>query len=110
MNWATAFIWTCAIETPVYVVLLRRSFPAWWGPVALSIGLQVATHPLLWLLFPRSGPFWTPFIAFEVGVALVEGALVALLIRRKGERRPLCRGMLAGFLANALSAAIGLLL
>jgi hypothetical protein len=110
VTWLEAFVWTCAIETPVYVLLLRRSFRAWWAPVAVSIGLQLATHPLLWLSFPRRSSFWPAFVAFELGVALVEGLLVGLLLRRVGERRAFPRGMTAGLLANALSAAIGFLL
>jgi hypothetical protein len=110
VTWLESFLWTCALETPVYVLLLRNSFRRWWAPVAISLGLQLATHPLLWVLFPRNGPYWTAFFLFELGVALAEGGLVALLLRRIGERRPLLRGMLSGLLANTLSATIGLLL
>jgi len=109
VRWLEAFVWTCALETPVYVLLLRRSLRPWWGPVVTSIGLQLATHPLLWILFPGDGDFRTTFLVFETGVALVEGLLVALLLRRLGDPRPFLRGMGAGLLANALSATIGFL-
>lgn len=109
MTWGEAFLWTCAIETPVYVLLLRRSFRSWLAPLVVSIFLQLATHPLLWRFFPRDGDYWTAFFTFETGVVLVEGGLVSLLLWRMRERRPFVRGFATAFLANALSAAIGLL-
>lgn len=109
MTWLEAFVWTCAIETPVYVALLRRRFRAWGSPIVLSIALQVLTHPLMWAFFPRTGGFWGPFVAFELGIAIAEGGLVALLLRRVGAVDPWTRGLSAGLLANAASAAFGLL-
>ncbi|HEX7902064.1 MAG TPA: hypothetical protein VF950_30165 [Planctomycetota bacterium] len=110
MSWLEAFVWTCAIETPLYVLALRGSFRAWWPPVLISLGLQLTTHPLMWLLFPKGSNYWATFFVLETGVALVEGGLLALLFRRLGERRPLARGFLYGFAINAVSASIGCLL
>lgn len=109
MTWIDAFVWTCAIETPIYVLMLRRSFRDWWAPVVVSIFLQLATHPLLWFFFPRDSDYWTSFFVFETAVAGVEGLLVALLLWRLRERHAFVRGISAGVLANALSASIGLL-
>jgi hypothetical protein len=110
MSWIDAFVWTCAIETPVYVLLLRRSFRDWWAPVVVSVLLQLATHPLLWFVFPTEGDYWSAFFVLETTVSLVEGGLVALLLWRLREPHALVRGIGAGILANASSAAMGLLL
>ena len=109
MTWLEAFVWTCALETPVYVLLLRRSFAAWWAPVALSVTLQLATHPLLWRLYPKEAGL-PAFLAAEAAVALAEAVAVSLLLRRKGRPRAFATGLTAGVLANALSAAVGRLL
>jgi hypothetical protein len=110
MTWLESFVWTCAIEAPVYIVLLRGSFRSAWAPVMIALGLQLATHPLLWVLFPGAADRWTTFLACEAAVALVEGLLVALLLRRQRQPRPLRRGLFAGLVANALSASVGVLL
>lgn len=109
MTWLDAFVWTCAIETPVYVLMLRRSFRDWWTPVVVSVVLQLATHPLLWFVFPSDGDYWTSFFVLETAVALTEGVLVSLILWRVHERNAVLRGLSAAALANTLSAAIGLL-
>jgi hypothetical protein len=110
VTWFSAFVWTCAVETPIYVALLRRSFRTWWAPVLFSIVLQLSTHPLLWALFPRNGRYWTAFWLAEAAVVLAEGALAGLALWRRGDRRPFSRGGLASLTANASSAAVGLLI
>jgi hypothetical protein len=107
VSWLEAFVWTCAIETPVYVAVLRGRLGPWWAPIALSIVLQSLTHPPMWALFPRTGGYWGPFVAFELGVVLAEGALAAVALRRAGAGRPWTFGPLAALLANAASAAFG---
>lgn len=110
MSWLDAFIWTCALETPIYVLLLRRSFRDWWAPLVVSLFLQLLTHPLLWFLFPLDTDYWTTFFIAESLVSAVEGGAVALILWRLRERRALVRGLAIGLLANAFSATIGLLL
>jgi hypothetical protein len=109
VGWIEAFVWTCAIEAPVYILFLRGCFRSAWAPVGISLGLQLATHPLQWMLFPGRANTGTMFLLVETGVALVEGLLVALVLWRRREPRPLLRGLLAGFLANVLSASFGIL-
>jgi len=110
MTWGEAFVWTCALETPVYVLMLRRAFRGWWAPIVVSIFLQLATHPFLWRFFPWDWGYWPAFFVGETLVVLVEGLLVAAILWRLRERHPLPRGLAAALLANALSATVGLFL
>ena len=128
MTWGEAFLWTCALETPVYALLLRRSFhkrrydvpptsydvpptsyAAWAAAVTVGIFLQLLTHPALWWLWPLDWPYWHAFFVGETAVVLVEGAAVALLLLLLRERRPILRGFAIALLANTISASIGLL-
>lgn len=109
MTWKIAFLWTCAIEVPVYAVLLRRPLRSWLVAIVLAIALQWLTHPALWALWPEAWSYWTAFFVCEAIVVVVEGLATSLLLLRYGERRPWMRGFAASFLANALSASIGLL-
>lgn len=113
MTWPEAFVWTLALELPVYTAFLRRAFRPWWGPVALTFAVNVATHPLLWIFLPREDPSRLWLALFEGLVALVEAGLVALALVRLGSppvapRAALGRGLAAAVLANGLSLSSGL--
>lgn len=95
--WFAAFVWTIALELPVYVALTR--FRAWWMPVAVTVGVNALTHPLLWFVFPRIHPFAVFVLAGEASVIAVEALILAAL----GVRRPL----VVSFAANATSAVLG---
>ena len=113
-----AFVWTSALELPVYAVLLARRFDSWWAPVALTLALNTTTHPALWLL----APFWKSSAAgtaaAEAVVAVVEGLLIGGLLSwraREHLSRPPARatlgcGLGAAMLANFVSALVGLLI
>lgn len=116
-SWAIGFACTLAIETPVYVLGLRRLMGI-WRAVGVALALNLLTHPAAWWLTRRWS--WSRFAAVEVGVWLVEAAaLTALVGARRGptaaqpvDRRawPWLFPWVLAFTANALSAGVGLLL
>ncbi|HEU0029719.1 MAG TPA: hypothetical protein VFQ53_03730 [Kofleriaceae bacterium] len=101
--WLYAFAWTLALELPVYVVVLRRSFTAWWPPCALALAVNLVTHPLLWFAFPQLSPWPLHLVVSEACVIAVEAAIVAVFV-------PWRRAVVAAVLANVISTLIGLVL
>ena len=113
-----AFVWTCALELPVYAFLLARRFESWWTTLALTLVLNAITHPVLWLLVPLWTSSAAGAAAAEAVVVVVEGLLVAGLLSlrtRHNRSRPparaaLASGLGAAVLANLVSALVGLLI
>jgi hypothetical protein len=109
MLWLFAFVWTLAIELPIYTLVLARCFQSRWAVVALTLAVNLATHPALWFVLPRS---WPHFVAIgEAAVVVIEAALVAIVLAR---RAPLSdavpRAIAAALIANAASYLAGLVL
>jgi hypothetical protein len=102
--YAVALAITLAVEVPIYGVVLHlaRLLPGWRG-LGAAVGVNLATHPLLWLVL-STHPGW--FIPAEAGVCLVEAALLWGLA---GRRDP---GLLlaAAVAANTASILAGTLL
>ena len=87
-EWLRAFVWTCALELPVYVLFLRTRFAAWWAPVVLALALQAATHPALWYAMPRFAPYEAWLVVAESLVTLTEAALVWIVLTVRAARGP----------------------
>lgn len=105
VTWFAAFVWTLALELPVYGHALRgRPGPAWL-PLAVTGALNLTTHPALWLALPPAAPPALLFAAEAIVVA-TEGLLLGRLLNGP---RALARGLAAALAANSLSAAAGLL-
>jgi hypothetical protein len=104
-TWKIAFVWTQAIELPVYVLLLRRQFSHWYSPVLLSLFVNAVTHPLLWFVFPVFDPYPLWLLVGESSVVIVEALLVAAALRFRHNRR----AILAALASNAISTALGFL-
>jgi hypothetical protein len=102
--WSTAFLWTIALELPVYTIVLRRYVEHWWTPVALTLVVNAATHPAFWFVFPQFDPYWLYVLAGELCVVTVEIAIIAAALRRPGV------AALASVAANAVSTLLGLVL
>jgi len=102
--WLAAFVWTLAVELPIYVVWLRRRMRRWWAPCLLAFVVNLATHPAFWYGFPRFGPYWLYVLVGEVCVVIVETAIVVAALGPR--RRGLAFG--AGLTANAASTLVGL--
>jgi hypothetical protein len=105
--WLTAFVWTNALELPVYVLALRRRFDCWWMPCVLAFVLNVVTHPALWYVFPRISPFWLYAVCGEAAVVCIEAVGVKLALRKRGTMRFAFGVSLA---ANTVSTVVGLAL
>lgn len=108
MNWLAAFVWTLALEYPLYEWALGADSKRWWHPAACTLALNVLTHPLfsLWLLRePRSHG---AILAAELAIVAVE-ALALLLLPCSGlrGRLGLVRAAAAALGANGISFAVG---
>jgi hypothetical protein len=103
-----AFVWTCALELPVYTVLVGRRFGRWWSVCVLTLLVNLATHPALWFRFPRFEPPAAWFVAGEAGVTAVEGVLIAAALARSMPVAAAIRaGAVAALAANGFSATFG---
>lgn len=127
--WFSAFVFTQALEVPIYLMALRRRADARGGPLppeslrwrlGFAFLASMATHPYVWFVIPFvfSSPAWDMavaawpgllpwryalfFVVAESFAVLAEG----LLLRALRVPRPL----LWALLANATSAGLGLLL
>ena len=112
-TWLLAFIWTNALELPVYVLFLRRRLPRWWEPVVLCLLVNAISHPVFWYLLPRFGPELLWLFLAEGWVTLLEAALVfgALLWRTPMPRgRAALLALAASLAANLFSSTAGLLI
>lgn len=103
MSWGEAFVWTCVLELPFYWGLLRGRL-RWWAPPVVTVGLNAATHPLLWWLCVRAPQRIVPC---ELAVIAVEGTLVWLLLRRASVERAAPLAFAASAAANAFSWLAG---
>ncbi|WP_375769113.1 hypothetical protein NR798_46840 [Archangium gephyra] len=108
--WLMAFVWTLALELPVYVAVLHRHLARWWAPVLLTLALNTLTHPALWFLAPTWEPFWSWLLVWETVVALVESTAVWWVLKALGSPVSARRALVAGFTANFTSVTLGFLL
>jgi hypothetical protein len=93
---------TLVVEVPVFVVVFRfAGLLVGWRGWAGSIGVNLITHPVVWLVL-SAHPGW--FGPAELGVCLVE----ALLLWAWARRDLLVLG-LAAVAANTASVLAGLL-
>jgi hypothetical protein len=113
-GYALAFGLTWLIETIVYLWVFRSL--GWLAAgsrlrvgraVLVVFGLNLATHPLLWL-FTSAVPGIGPLVAAEALVVLVEGTLLALVAPDPDRRERWVWSMLAALLANAVTLLFGL--
>jgi hypothetical protein len=75
---------TLAVEVPVYLVVFRfAGLLAGWRGVGAAVGLNLCTHPLVWLVLSAHPGLWW-FTVVEAAVCLVETLLLCALVRRDG--------------------------
>jgi hypothetical protein len=80
--YAQALALTLAVEVPVYAVALRWAGLLPWGrALAVAVGANLVTHPLVWLILTHHTGA-AAFAVVEVAAWLVESALILLLVRR----------------------------
>ena len=104
--WLSAFLFTQAVEVPIYAHALRRHragapLPL-WARAALGFGASAITHPIVWFWFPAHvRDYWAMVAQAEVFAVVVEALYMDVL------------GLRWAFFwslgANAASAGLGLL-
>lgn len=108
MGWAAAFVDTLAIETPIYLWLLRER--GWRFGFTVALLGNALTHPFAWWLVRSSEPAWSRFGAAELFAWLSEALLLVLLARAFDKRIGWSQSVWTALAANATSASIGLLI
>ncbi|APR75547.1 Hypothetical protein A7982_00893 [Minicystis rosea] len=110
--WLSAFLFTQAVEVPIYLTALRRA-PAdveapFTGTAALAAAFSASliTHPIVWFLIPRipASSYVEMALRAETFAVVVEGIYLYAL----GAMR-LRPALLTSLIANAISVSLGLL-
>jgi len=105
LAWLTAFVWTLALELPLYAWRLGAALENWRRLARVVFTLNFATHPFVFAIawsFP--GDFFVLVLA-EFGAGLTEGLLAARLLRGRASAAT-C--LVASALANLVSCGVGL--
>lgn len=108
-GWVPAFVLTCAIEVPVYLLVSRlagltlgdRAGTSSAQVALTAVGVNVATHPLFWAIALELDTLAVLVVA-ELVVVVVEGLLLFAVVRR---RWWVCAG--CALVANTASAVLG---
>ncbi len=106
----TAFVWTCALELPVYAWWLHRFVPGQkpWSVVATILALQLTTQPALWQYSLQLHGDRSALWLAEGIVCLVEAALLWLIVRYALRQRfGVVTALLSAVTANAFSWGVG---
>lgn len=103
LDWLTQFVWTVALELPVYVALLRGRLPGARQACLLVLAVNLLTHPALVLAGPGAG--WE-LLGAELIVAVVEAAALTAWLGRSA----LPQAAVASLGANLVSTLAGLAL
>lgn len=108
IRWLLAFLWTLALELPVYALWLAPRLRSAAATCGLVLAINAITHPLLWFVMPRPASYAAYLAIGESGVVVLEAALIAGVLRR--HPRPVWIAIGASLSANALSTAVGMLI
>jgi len=104
--WFRSFLFTQAVEIPIYVAFGWGRVPLWRAALA-GAACSCLTHPLLWFVWPRviAGNYRAFVVSGELGVAVIESLVffvLAMPVR-------FFRAVSASFIANAASFGVGML-
>jgi hypothetical protein len=113
VTWSLAFIWTLALELPIYALAARGRLAR--APFFLAFFLGNSfTHPLVWYFWPRFDDYDSAFRALEAFAFTSEALIFAIAFRfaaldpaHRTVARALLFGAIASTLANAFSAFAG---
>jgi len=99
-RWLVAFLFTQAVEVPIYARALGPTGRSLRRRIALAFGASAITHPFVWFVFPRIvDGYWLMVACAEAFAVLAEAAYFAAL----GMRHPVRWSLLA----NAASVTVG---
>ena len=102
--WFIAFVWTCALELPIYAFGIPRKGTWILRTVFL---LYLTTHPCLWFVAPKVLTFEGWIYVAEILIWLTEGLILTALLRGPLGKR-LARGMITALIANLFSYLVGI--
>ncbi|HET9649431.1 MAG TPA: hypothetical protein VFP34_14545 [Microlunatus sp.] len=108
-GWIPAFVLTCAIEVPVYLLVLGLAGLTGGEQARITraqaaltaVGVNVATHPLFWAIALELDDM-AGLVMAELAVIVVEGLLLFAVLR---QRWWACAG--CALVANTASAVLG---
>ena len=103
--WLSAFLFTQAVEIPIYTRALGRVPHGLAVKIAIAFGASALTHPIVWFVIPGllTRSYEEMVVGAELFAVLVEGFYLHAL-----GVFDLRRAMLWSLLANASSASLGL--
>jgi hypothetical protein len=106
LAWVVGFLTTLAFEIPATLLMLGTSLYPPSRVVVASLLVNLATHPLAWLLVLHSSAhYWTVLPVAELVIIAVEGVGLRVLLTKT----PLGRALLVSAAANTLSCLGGML-
>lgn len=103
MSWVWAFLFTQAVEIPIYLAAMHRQRVdrPWRARAAIAFGATALTHPIVWYVLPWLGlPYWVYVGVAEAFAVVAEGLYLGAFDLR--------RALLWSLLANGASAGLGL--
>lgn len=106
LAWLAAFVWTLALELPIYAWRLCAALENWRRLARVVLTLNLATHPFVFALAWSFPSDFRVLALAELGAALTEGLLAARLLRGRASAAT-C--LVASALANLVSCSAGLL-
>ncbi|MDP8225790.1 MAG: hypothetical protein P9L99_20690 [Candidatus Lernaella stagnicola] len=124
VRWFKAYLFTFAIEVPIFIFFARRYAKAWQLAIAGAAGTAY-THPLLWFVWRDVVYSWffhcggreiirSPYTAYlvsgELLVCVLETFTFWAVPRAFGRRIPFSLAVAASFIANAASFGVGQLM
>ena len=108
--WLGAFVFTQAVECPIYMWALKRRPGSWTLRLAIAFGASAITHPVVWFVIPwlwnaldRVGGYWGMVVVAELFAVLVEGIYLRLV--HPARSQALALGWALG--ANLASVTLG---
>lgn len=102
MLWLVAFVWTLAIELPIYTIALSRHVRSWQRLCGLVLLVNAISHPLLWFGFLRFESYAAYVITGELCVVAIEAILLGIAIKHWR------LALVSSVCANAISTLLGL--
>ena len=109
--WLTAFVWTCALEVPVYTLALRRHLTPDARLLAFLIGINGVTHAGSFLVLTQWFDVNTFILPLEAGIALTEGLMTMVYLRQRTDPpAPAWLGPVTALGANVFSYLAGFVL
>lgn len=97
-----ALVLTIAIETPLYLLLLRDDDVPVWESLLTGVAVNCITHPVAWQAIQGWG---LPWLGVEVAVVLVEMSILRFVFGLPWRRLLWIAGVI-----NGITALIGLVL